>query len=273
MNNPLSATEEATFSTPTLTQGHEALEHEDSEEHHVHLPNPSYWPILVGLAIAITLGGFIISPGISIVGLILVFVTALGWALEDPFAPLTGKVETVQTVLSYEQSVETGRPTAIAESVLQNAKEVAERVVTISSTEWSAHKVNVEIEREGVILGLYGKVELEAQSKKLEEELLKVPGVLDVNNFLVAEDTLLNAVNARIADLQAAGKLEGAKNISALVENYIVNLYGEVPTNEMKYRLERELIRIPGVRVVVNRINLGDTPGDLGKTRNAVGPA
>jgi osmotically-inducible protein OsmY len=271
MNNPLYATtDEAT--APVLAQDQGALEHTADEEHHIHLPNPSYWPILVGLAIAIALGGLILSPVVSVIGVVLVLITALGWAVEDPFASTEEKAGPVHPVMSYAESMETGRPTALAEAVLQNAQEVAERVVTVSSTEWSAHPVNVEIEREGVVLALYGKVELEAQKQKLEDELLKLPGVIDVKNFLVAEDALLNAVNARIANLQAAGKLEGAKNISALVENYIVNLYGEVPTNEMKYRLEREIISIPGVRVVVNRINLGDVPGDLGKTRNRVGP-
>jgi hypothetical protein len=39
----------------------------------------------------------------------------------------------------------------------------------------------------------------------------------------------------------------------------------------MKNLLERELITIPGVRVIVNRINLRDIPGELGKTRHRVG--
>jgi osmotically-inducible protein OsmY len=271
MNNPLSATT-ADATTPALADDQETLEDAAGEEHHIHLPNPSYWPILVSVAILIALGGLILSPVVSVIGLILVLITGLGWALEDPMAPLDGKTESTRPVTTYEESMETGRPTALAESVLQKAQEVAEQVVTVSSTEWSAHPVHVEIEREGVVLALYGKVELEAQSQRLADELLKLPGVIDVKNFLVAEDTLLNAVNARIEALRAAGKLEGAKNINALVENYIVNLYGEVPTNEMKYRLEREIISIPGVRVVVNRINLGDVPGDLGKTRNRVGP-
>jgi len=274
MNNALSTTaEEVTMLIPAGEQ--EALEQPADEESHIHLPNPSFWPILISLAIAVTLGGVLFissAPWISIVGLIFVLISAIGWAVEDPMASLKEKATPTHMVTSYEEAMETGRPTALAEAVLQNAEEVAERVVTVSSTEWSAHPVHIEIEREGVILALYGKVELEAQRKTLEEELLKLPGVIDVRNFLVAEDEILNAVNARIENLRAAGKLEGAKNISALVENYIVNLYGEVPTNEMKYRLERELVSIPGVRVVVNRINLGDIPGDLGRTRNRVGP-
>jgi osmotically-inducible protein OsmY len=274
MNNPLYATaEEAT--APSAASDQEALEHPVDEESHIHLPNPSFWPILLSLAIAVALGGVLFissAPWISAVALIFVLIAIMGWALEDPMAPPKEKGEPTHMVMSYAQAMETGRPTPLAEEVLQSAEEVAERVVTVSSTEWSAHPVHIEIEREGVILALYGKVELEAQRKTLEEELLKLPGVIDVKNFLVAEDEILNAVNARIENLRAAGKLEGAKNISALVENYIVNLYGEVPTNEMKYRLEREIVSIPGVRVVVNRINLGDIPGDLGRTRNRVGP-
>ena len=58
-----------------------------------------------------------------------------------------------------------------------------------------------------------------------------------------------------------------------LVENYILSLYGEVPKPEMKYMLEKELVGIPGVRVVINHIGLNeDIPGDLGKTTNKVGP-
>ncbi len=132
--------------------------------------------------------------------------------------------------------------------------------------------MHIEVEREGVVLALYGKVELEAQRKELEEELLKLPGVIDVKNFLVAEDAILNEANARIEKLKAEGKLEGAKDLSLLVENYIVSLYGEVPNREMKYMLENELLSIPKVRVVINHIGLNeDIPGNLGKTRNKVG--
>src|SRR5947209_11955198 len=98
-----------------------------------------------------------------------------------------------------------------------------------------------------------------------------MPGVIDVMHFLVAEDELLNAVNRVIEDLKAAGKLDGATNIHALVENYIVSLYGEVPKPEMKYMLEREITAIPGARVVINHIGLNkDIPGNLGKTTNRI---
>ena len=110
-----------------------------------------------------------------------------------------------------------------------------------------------------------------AQKQEVEATLRKMPGVLDVMNFLVAEDDLLNTVNAHIESLKAAGKLEGAKNLSVLVENYIVSLYGEVPDSKMKYMLESEITGIPGARVVINHIGLDkDIPGNMGRTTNRI---
>ncbi len=245
------------------------------EEGHIHLPNPSFWPIILSAALLLCMVGFLFidsSPWIIVIAIPIVLIAILSLGLEDPMAPQEHAGRAYQGA-SYGGAA--GGPTTLAHAVLQEAEAVAERIVTVSSTEWSAHPVHIEIEEDlgtGVVLALYGKVELEAQREELERALRQLPGVIDVKNFLVAEDALLNAVNARIEKLKAEGKLEGAKDIYALVENYIVNLYGEVPTNEMKNRLERELITIPGVRVIVNRINPIDIPGELGRTRNRVGP-
>jgi len=248
---------------------------EEEEEGHIHLPNPSFWPIILSAALLLCLAGLLFigsTPWILVIAIPIALIAILGLGIEDPMAPL----DHARRAFTAPYGRAAGGPTTLAEAVLQEAQAVAERIVTVSSTEWSAHPVYIEIEEDlgtGVVLALpaKGKVELEAQSKELEEALRQIPGVVDVKNFLVAEDALLNTVNARIERLKAAGKLEGAKDIYALVENYIINLYGEVPTNEMKYRLERELITIPGVRVVVNRINLSDIPGELGKTLIKVG--
>jgi hypothetical protein len=251
-------------------------EHTQSDaEHHIHMPNPSLWPLILSLGVLIALGGLLainITPVITIIGAVVVLVSILGWGLEDPFKPVGAQADSRHLPTSYAEAAEVGRPTYIAEALLEDAQDVADRIVTVSSTAWSAHPVNVEVEREGVILSLYGKVELTAQSKELQEALLRMPGVLDVKNFLVAEDALLNAVNDRIDKLKAAGKLEGSRDISVLVENYIVSLYGETPTSEMKYMLEREIVGIPGVRVVINHIGLNeDIPGNLGRTNNKIG--
>jgi len=242
----------------------EAAQLEGEEESHLHLPGPSYWPVVLSVAILITIAGFLAintTPLISAIGAVLVLIGILGWGLEDPMANTHAKEATAKPSLS-------------AEAVLQNAEDVVDEIVTISSTAWSAHPVKVFIEREepeGVVLSLYGKVELEEQKREVEEALRNLPGVIDVMNFLVAEDELLNQVNVLIERLTAAVKIAAAKKLSVLGKNYIVSLYGEVPTPQMKYMLEKEITTIPGARVVINHIGLNeDIPGNLGRTMNRI---
>jgi len=240
----------------------------EEEEHHIHLPNPSLWPFILGAAILFTLAGLLALPDIpwlSIIAAPFVIVGILGWGLEDPMASPHAVEET-----HFEEG-----EVPPAAKILERAREVAEHTVTVASTAWSAHPVKVELEKEieneGVVLALYGKVELEAQRQKLEEAVREVPFVVDVHNYITAEDAILNIANARLENLRSQGKLDGAKDLSILVENYILSLYGEVSSSSMKSMLEREMIGIPGVRVVVNHIGLNkEIPGNLGKTRNKI---
>ena len=238
------------------------------EEPHIHLPNPSLWPLLLSVAILVAVAGLLFipdSPWLSIIAAPFILVGIMGWALEDPM----GSSDT------REVPANSYRPSSLKPSqVLDKARAIVEQTVTFSSTAYSTHPVKVELEGEspagGVILALYGKVELVAQREAVTAALADLPGVADIKNSIVAEDEILQAGYSRIAGLQAKGKLEGASEISLLVENYILQIYGVVPDNNMKYALERELIGIPGVKVVVNHIGLNeDIPGNLGKTRNA----
>lgn len=66
-------------------------EHEEEAHAHIHLPNPSYWPIVLGVALALAFVGLLvinITPVVLIVALVLVLIGILGWALENPMAPL-----------------------------------------------------------------------------------------------------------------------------------------------------------------------------------------
>ncbi len=242
---------------------HQAVE---EEEQHIHMPGPSWWPIVLSVAILLTVIGLLFipdGPWLSVAAAPFILVGILGWALEDPMAGAA----------AHEAPTRIYVPSLPAQEVLDRAREAAERVVTVSSTAYSVHPVKVELESEdqGVVLALYGKVELEAQREELEEAIRAVPGVYDVKNFIVAEDTILIAAYKRIDAMREQGKLDGAQNISVLVENYILHLYGDVPNTKMKYALEREVIGIPGVRVVVNHIGLNkDIPGNLGKTANKI---
>src|SRR5437660_12807823 len=80
------------------------LEEADVEgaEPHIHLPNPSYWPLLLSLAVVLTMGSFLFvsnAPWLPFVLAIFVLITILGWALEDPMAPVKREYISVQQVV------------------------------------------------------------------------------------------------------------------------------------------------------------------------------
>ncbi len=244
-----------------------ALEHgqEEEEAHHVHLPNPSLWPLILSAAILVGVAGLLFipaNPWITILAIPFILLGIIGWALEDPMAPLH------EEAANY-------RPDLTPREVLQMARDALYSTVTVSSTAFSFHPVKVELDEvtdKGVVLALYGKVELEAQRDRIENAMWQVPNVVNVKNFVIAEDEVLNIATRRIEDLRSKGQLEGATDVSVLVENAILHLYGQVPTEKMKRMLERELLGIPGVRVLVNHIGLNkEIPGNLGKTLNKIG--
>lgn len=247
------------------------IHHEAEEgEHHIHLPGPSYWPLLLSVAILVTVTGLLFipdNPWVAVLAAPFVLIGILGWGLEDPMGP----TPTDQEFIPKET-----KPTPPVQQVLDKAHEVVERIVTFGSTAYSTHPIKIEIESdqgsEGVILAIYGKTELQAQRQELEAALRSVDGVINVKNFVIAEDEILPTAYKRLENLKAQGKLDGAQNILMLVENYILHLYGDVPNPKMKYTLEREMIGIPGVKVIVNHIGLNkDIPGNLGKTANKIG--
>ncbi len=238
----------------------------EEAEHHIHLPNPSYWPLILGAAVLVEVTGLLFvpeGPWLSIIAAPFVLLGILGWGLEDPMAHPT----------STEKHVHKDRPIRSAQEILDMANAALESVVTFGSTAYSTHPIKVEIEedhgKDGVVLTVNGKVELVTQRQEIYDVLRSIAGVIDVKNFVVAEDEIQDLANKRLENMQAQGKLDGAQNLSLLVENYILNIYGDVPNKKMKYALERELIGIPGVRVIVNHIGLNkDIPGNLGKTAN-----
>jgi hypothetical protein len=244
---------------------HADAEEREQEEHHIHMPGPSYWPIILSVAILITVIGLLFipdAPWLAVIGAPCVLVCILGWALEDPMG------EAAKT------SLQAQIPSHMSREVLDKARETVERIVTFGSTAYSAHPIKLELENDGTVLSMYGKVELEAQRDEIEEAVRRIPGVGQINNFIVAEDAILRLAYAKLDSLREKGKLEGAKNLYVLVENYILSLYGDVPTIDMKYMLEKEMLGIPGVRVVINHIGLNkEIPGNLGHTLNKIGGA
>ncbi|GCE24675.1 hypothetical protein KDA_01590 [Dictyobacter alpinus] len=72
-----------------LVSDHEEEALATEEEPHVHLPNPSLWPVLLSVAILVAIIGLLFipdAPWLTLVGAVFVLVGILGWALEDPMA-------------------------------------------------------------------------------------------------------------------------------------------------------------------------------------------
>lgn len=94
MDSSLQSTHISTDTSPVVTD-QDAAEARVEEEQHVHLPNPSFWPLIVGVAVAVTMGGLLFlpdNPWLSIIAAPFVLIGILGWALEDPMAPLKEKL-------------------------------------------------------------------------------------------------------------------------------------------------------------------------------------
>src|SRR5260370_25331600 len=84
---------------------------EAEEAVHIHLPNGSLWPLLLGLAILVTMIGFAIintTPWVTIIGAVFVRVGILGWASENPNAWHAEGVEPGKYVATFADASITG---------------------------------------------------------------------------------------------------------------------------------------------------------------------
>ena len=67
---------------PTQSGGYEVAAHHDGEEEvHIHLPGPSYWPILLAASMVLAVSGLMINIEIAGVGLLLAFIFGIGWGM------------------------------------------------------------------------------------------------------------------------------------------------------------------------------------------------
>jgi cytochrome c oxidase subunit 1 len=62
---------------------------EDNADAHIHMPSPSYWPIVLALGLPVTCLGVIYSVPLAIFGGVIILFSAFGWALEPSTAPET----------------------------------------------------------------------------------------------------------------------------------------------------------------------------------------
>src|SRR6266566_8590727 len=88
--SPQSASYTPDEANASLLEQHVDGDQEEASPH-IHLPNPSYWPIILGASIAVTMSGLVVvstTPLVSLIGIIFVFISIMGWALENPMAKL-----------------------------------------------------------------------------------------------------------------------------------------------------------------------------------------
>src|SRR5437588_8132350 len=85
---------------------------ETEEEHHIHLPGPSWWPLLLSVAILVAIAGLLFipdSPWITIIAAPFVLVGILGWGLEDPMASPKERYITSQKAASTQWRFQIGQ--------------------------------------------------------------------------------------------------------------------------------------------------------------------
>jgi cytochrome c oxidase subunit 1 len=60
---------------------------EDNADAHIHMPSPSYWPIVLALGLPVAAFGVIYSIPVAIFGAVIILFGAYGWAIEPSTAP------------------------------------------------------------------------------------------------------------------------------------------------------------------------------------------
>ncbi len=55
---------------------------EEGDPHNIHMPWPSYWPIIAAAGLATMLGGLLIAIPVSVIGVLILFYGIYGWAFE-----------------------------------------------------------------------------------------------------------------------------------------------------------------------------------------------
>jgi cytochrome c oxidase subunit 1 len=61
-------------------------EQEANADRHIHLPSPSYWPLVLALSLPVVAVGVIFNPLVSVAGVAVLLFAAFGWALEPSVA-------------------------------------------------------------------------------------------------------------------------------------------------------------------------------------------
>jgi BON domain len=109
------------------------------------------------------------------------------------------------------------------------------------------HMLTLEVHAGRV--SLHGRAELATNVDAAIQELEAAPGVIDVVSHVLLDETLTDQVEQALAD-------SGITGVTALSEHGLVSLHGVAKDAATRRKAEDTVARIPGVRGVVNRIEV-----------------
>jgi osmotically-inducible protein OsmY len=109
------------------------------------------------------------------------------------------------------------------------------------------HLITLEV-RAGRV-SLHGRAELASHEEAAIRDLEATPGVVDVVSHLLVDESLTDLVERALAD-------KGITGVTALGEHGLISLHGVAPDSATRRKAEDTAARIPGVRGVVNRIEV-----------------
>jgi predicted nucleic acid-binding protein len=134
-------------------------------------------------------------------------------------------------------------PIWLPDPMVQAAAEVAvDRAVLLPH---ARHLITLETHAGRV--ALHGRAELESFAEAAETELLASPGVVDVSNHLLVDESLKDAVDQELA-------AEGITAVYALTEHRLISLHGTVDDEHIRRRAEIIARKVTGVQGVLNRV-------------------
>jgi osmotically-inducible protein OsmY len=99
-------------------------------------------------------------------------------------------------------------------------------------------------------VALHGRTELESYAEAAETELLASPGVVDVSNHLLVDESLKDTVEQALA-------AAGITTVYALAEHRLISLHGIVDDERTRREAEDIARKVTGVQGVLNRVAVG----------------
>jgi predicted nucleic acid-binding protein len=137
-------------------------------------------------------------------------------------------------------------PVWLPDSAIQSAAEAAvDRAVLLPH---ARHLITVETHSGRV--ALHGRAELESYAEAAEAELLTSPGVVDVTNHLLVDESLKDTVDQALAAASISG-------VYSLAEHRLISLHGTVDDERTRRKAEDIARKVTGVQGVLNRIEVG----------------